>query len=346
MREDYFFVGSYTQGSASRGIHTVAMDPVTGGIRLAGSAGSDVNPSFLTRHGDFLYSVSEREGQGALVSYRIEKGGKLMFVDRFRTDGSDTCHITLSPNGRHAYAANYSSGSVFGVEVDAQGRFAGQTAFIRQSGIGPYPGRQEGPHAHFVSFLPDGRYLLCCDLGADRVFAYRYNDQDGSLHPEKEMDIPLPAGFGPRHFACSRDGERLYITGELSSKAAYYRRRAKAERIEEKSTLPEGFKGSSWASHIQLSVKGEFLYAANRGHDTIIVFPIDRASGRMGQARHYPCGGHWPRHFAISPRGGYLIVANQYSGDVTAWRLNERDGGLEEMSGKLFVPSPACITFG
>ena len=338
MKEHRFFMGTYTRETESRGIYTVALDSATGALRILSSAGGSPNPSFLTRRGDLLFAASEGADHGAIASYRIAGDGGLSLIDRFETGGSGTCHLTLSPDGRYVYAANYSSGSLFGVEVDGQGRFGRQTAFIQHQGSGPFPGRQEGPHAHFVSFLPDGEHLLCCDLGIDRVLAYRYHPADGSLTPDEALDISLPAGEGPRHFACTPDGRQLYIAGELSSNILHVQwgqssvpaEVTRTLPAEVTRTLPADFEGTNWPAHIEFSRDGRFLYLSNRGHDSIVVFPVDPSTGRLGEAAWYPCGGQWPRHFALSPDGRNLIVANQNSNDVIAWRLDEGNGGLAE----------------
>ena len=346
MKEQRFFVGTYTRETESRGIYTLSLDSGTGAIRILSSAGGSPNPSYLSKRGDLLFAASECPDHGATASYRIAGDGGLSLIDRFETGGSGTCHLTLSPDGRYVYAANYSSGSLFGVEVDSEGRFGRQTAFIQHQGSGPYPNRQQGPHAHFVSFLPDGEHLLCCDLGIDRVLAYRYHPADGSLTPDEALDIALPAGEGPRHFACSPDGRYLYIAGELSSNILHVQWGKNLEPVEVTSTLPAGFEGTNWPAHIQLSRDGRFLYLSNRGHDSIAVFPVDTQSGRLGEAAWSPCGGGWPRHFALSPDGRYMVVANQNSHDVTAWRLDEANGGLAEQTGRLEVPAATCVCFG
>ncbi len=346
MKEQRFFVGTYTREKESRGIYTVALDSATGALRILSSAGGSPNPSYLSRHEDLLFAANEGPDHGAIASYRIAGDGGLSLIDRFETGGSGTCHLTLSPDGRYVYAANYSSGSLFGVETDGQGRFGRQTAFIQHQGSGPYPKRQQGPHAHFVSFLPDGQHLLCCDLGIDRVLAYRYYPADGSLMPDAALDIALPAGEGPRHFACTPNGGHLYIAGELSSNVLHVRLGQPAEIVEVRRALPAGFDGANWPAHIQLSRDGRFLYLSNRGHDSIAVFPVDPHTGRLGEGRWYPCGGGWPRHFALSPNGRYLVVANQNSNDVTAWRLDEGNGGFVEQTGRLDVPAPTCVCFG
>lgn len=346
MKEQRFFVGTYTRATESRGIYTLSLDSVTGALRILSSAGGSPNPSFLTIRGDLLFAAGEGPDHGALASYRIAGDGVLSLIDRFETGGSGTCHLTVSPDGRYVYAANYSSGSLFGVETDGAGRFGRQTAFIQHQGSGPFPERQQGPHAHFVSFLPDGERLLCCDLGIDRVLAYRYHPADGSLTSDEAMDIALPAGEGPRHFACTPNGRHLYIAGELSSNVLHVRWGQAAEPVEVKRALPAGFEGTNWPAHIELSRDGRFLYLSNRGHDSIAVFPVDPHTGRLGEGRWYPCGGQWPRHFALSHDGRYLVVANQNSNDVITWRLDEGDGGLAEQTGRLDVPAAVCAYFG
>lgn len=346
MKEQMIYIGTYTRDTDSRGIYTLAMDRESGALRQAGSIGGCENPSFIVKKGEILYAASERGDRAALASYHIEEDGSLCPADRFETEGSGTCHLALSPDGRHAAGANYSSGSVFAVQVNEEGLFLRQTAFISHQGSGPDAERQQGPHAHFVSFLPGGEQLLCCDLGTDRVAAYEYQAEEGRLIPRPEADIIVRPGFGPRHFACTPDGRQLYVIGELSNEVLRCRLEGRFQPAGSKNALPASFHGTSWASHIALSPDGRFLYAGNRGHDSIAVLPLDRLSGRMGEAAWYPCGGRWPRHFAISGCGGYLLVANQYSNDVCAWRLDKLSGGLAELTGRAEIPSPSCICFG
>ena len=346
MKEQMVYIGSYAQGTDSRGIHALALDMESGALRPVGSIGGCENPSFIIKHGNILYAASERADRAALASYHIDEDGALYPADLFETEGSGTCHLAISRDGRHVIGANYSSGSVFAVQVNEEGRFVRRTAFISHQGSGPAAGRQEGPHAHFVSFLPGGRQLLCCDLGADRVMAYEYLAEEGSLIPRPEADIIVRPGFGPRHFACTPDGRHLYLIGELSNEILHFRLKGSFQTAESKSALPASFEGISWASHIALSPDGRFLCAANRGHDSIAVFLIDPSSGRMGEAAWYPCGGRWPRHFAVSGCGNYMLVANQYSNDVSTWRLDKESGGLAEPTGRAEIPSPSCVCFG
>lgn len=134
MKEQRLFVGTYTRETESRGIYTLALDSVTGALRILSSAGGSPNPSFLTRRGDLLFAASEGPDHGALASYRIAGDGGFSLIHRFETGGSGTCHLTLSPDGRYVYAANYSSGSLFGVEVDPGGALRAADRLYTASG--------------------------------------------------------------------------------------------------------------------------------------------------------------------------------------------------------------------
>ena len=339
--ETIFFVGTYTIGSASEGIYTLSFNTETGALAVLGASHAGDNPSFLAVRGDCLYAVSETDKQGQINAYRIQNN-MLVAIGSHAVEGRSCCHVALSPNGRLAYAANYSSGSIFGVRLAPDGCIEGGTGTYKHTGKGPNARRQEAAHAHSCLFTPDDRFLLAADLGIDRLMVYRVAADGGlTLAHEALAD----AGDGPRHFAFSQDGRFVYLLAELASEVytfAYDAESGALTRLHKVSALPGSFDGESIAADIHLSPDGHFLYASNRGHNSIAVFEIG-ADGRPAPCGHCGCGGSWPRNFHVTADGRFVLVANQESGNIVVFPRDAGSGLLLPAVCEVMVPKPVCV---
>ena len=111
------------------------------------------------------------------------------------------------------------------------------------------------------------------------------------------------------------------------------------------STLPSDFNGEDNSAEIQADRSGRFLYASNRGNDSITVFAIDPQQGTLTKVQVMPTGGKTPRNFVIDPTGRYLIVANQDSDKITIFDIDRQTGKLTPTRQVLDVPSPVAILF-
>jgi len=212
------YAGTYTRG-VSRGIYAYRFDTRTGKMRALGLEAEVSNPSFLIEHPDhrFLYAVSE-DAIGMVSAYLIDpKSGKLALVNRVPSKGDGPCHLALDGEGRWLAVANYGSGSVAVLPLRKDGGMGEAAAFMQQTGTGVDPRRQAGPHAHAVLFSPDNRYLLVADLGADRIFVYRFDAETGALRPADTPSVAVTPGSGVRHLVFHPNGKVLYAVNELAN---------------------------------------------------------------------------------------------------------------------------------
>jgi 6-phosphogluconolactonase len=115
--------------------------------------------------------------------------------------------------------------------------------------------------------------------------------------------------------------------------------------IQSISTLPESFKGHNDTAEIQIHPNGKFLYASNRGHDSIAVFAVNSKNGALKSIEYVSSGGKTPRTFEIDPSGSFLFAANQRSDRVDIFRIDAKSGRLTPTGEVLDVPSPVCIKF-
>ncbi|MFN3421646.1 MAG: lactonase family protein, partial [Armatimonadota bacterium] len=110
-------------------------------------------------------------------------------------------------------------------------------------------------------------------------------------------------------------------------------------------TLPEGFAGNNTTAEVQVHPSGKFLYGSNRGHDSIAIFAIDEATGKLTSVGHQSTQGKTPRNFGIDPTGTYLFAANQDSDNIVVFRIDAQTGKLEPTGHIIEVPTPVCVKF-
>jgi 6-phosphogluconolactonase len=342
------FLGTYTD-EASRGIYRFKFDDATGVLTAEGLAAETKNPSFLTSDpkGRFLFAVNETDPSGGVSAFAIDaKTAALTLINQQPSGGGSPCHLTLDHTGRFLLVANY-GGSAAVLPVGSDGTLSPAVARIAPEGRGPQP-NQDGSHVHGVYLDPANRLLLVPDLGIDRVLLYRFDAKTGSLTPGAPPAAALAAGAGPRHLALSPDNRFVYVVNEIDSTVATFAFDAERGRLEARgtvSTLPDGFQGKNTTAEIAVHPKGGFVYASNRGHDSIAVFAVDAASGALRQVEVVKVGGREPRHFAIAPSGRWLLAGHQKSDGIAVFRLDPATGRLTSVGAPVKAPRPVDIFF-
>lgn len=353
---DYFaYFGTYTRQD-SKGIYAYRFQPATGKLTPVGLVGETENPSFLTVHPNqrFLYAVNEisnyqGESAGSVTAFSIDaKTGNLTLLNRVSAHGTTTCHLVVDKTGKCLLVANYGTGvSVAAFPVKEDGSLGEASATVQHTGssIGP---RQKGPHAHSVNLSPDNRFVLVPDLGLDQVFSYRLDPAKGTLTPNDPPFATVTKGSGPRHFAFHPNGQFTYTLSEMGSLVtvfAYDGAGGTMKELQTISTLPKDFSGTNNSAELFVHPNGRFLYASNRGHDSIAVFAIDPLKGTLTTIEQVSTQGKIPRGFAIDPTGAYLLAANQNTNNAILFRIDQKTGRLTPTGDDLKIPSPVCVIF-
>ena len=347
------YVGTYTTKTESKGIYAYEFDSTTGKLTPKGVAAETPDPSWVAVHpsGKFLYAANEAGKASTVSAFAIDaKNGKLTILNQLPSLGEDPCYLSFDKTGKYVLVANYSSGTIAVFPILADGRLGEHTAMLKDQGAtGPNKERQEGPHAHWIEVSSDNRFAFVADLGLDAILSYRFDASKGSLTPNKPFFLrPLTAGAGPRHATFSPGGGHFYVLSEINSTVtafAYAPDHGVFGYLGGVPMLPAGFEGRNDAAEIAIHQSGKWLFASNRGHDSIAVFSIDPASGKLTAAGGFPTGGREPRHFALDPTGQYLLAENQLSGNIVGFRIDPATGKLTATGEVLQVPSPVCVAF-
>jgi|TARA_B110000263_G_scaffold247792_1_gene261360 6-phosphogluconolactonase len=350
MSNDQFaFVGTYTR-LGSEGVYTLRLNGETGELTQVSVAGGLDNPSFvaLDPTGDHLYAVSESSGfngSGGITAFNVNRStGELTQINQQSTGGPGPCHLMVDSTDSMVIVTNYSGGSVSAHPINADGSVGEHTTFIQHEGSSINKNRQEKAHAHSVNIDKTNRFAFVCDLGKDQVLTYAIDVENAKLSLSSTVDEV--AGEGPRHFTFHPTNQQVYVLNELGCTITLYNLGDDGvlAPIQTVPTLPEGWDGENTTADIHTSPDGEFVYASNRGHDSLVIYSIDKSTGKMTFVGHESTQGKTPRNFAITPDGKFLVAENQDSDSIVSFK-REDDGTLTPTGSVISVPAPVCLQF-
>ena len=351
------YFGTYTNTpAASKGIYLYDLDLTTGALTDTNLTAMTPNPSFLAiaPNRKFLYAVNETQSYGgkmtgSVTAFSIDaKTGKLAELNSQASMGTDPCHLVVDAKGENVLVANYSSGSVAVLPIGADGKLAPHSSVAQHSGSSANAGRQEGAHAHSIYSDASGRYVLSCDLGTDKVYVYHYDAKQGKITPNDFAAATLPPGSGPRHLVFSANRRYLYVINEMLSTVTAFEWNEKTgemKPVQSVSTLPADFHDESTTAEIALSPNGKFLYASNRGHDSLAIFAVNAQTGLLHSVGWQSTQGKTPRSFALDSTGTFLIAANQNTDNVVVFRVAPETGLLTQVGPAASIPAPVCVLF-
>ncbi|MDX6260115.1 MAG: 6-phosphogluconolactonase [Kribbellaceae bacterium] len=336
MTSEQIYVGSYTLrdgGGEGIGFGTTEELQV---------AAATANPSFLTLSADgrFLYATNELPS-GRVSAFAIADDGALEFLNHQPTGGADPCHLEIDPSGKFLLSANYSSGSVAIHPIKDDGSLGDPTQILQREGTGPNKERQEGPHAHQVTFDPSGSFAFDIDLGSDSVYVSTLS-KEGRL--EEVGRLQVHPGAGPRHLVFHPGGHAAYLINELDSTLIVLSHsEGKLAIAETVSTRPDDAEGDNFPAEVLVSADGRFVYGSNRGDDTIAVFETGAEGLEAELIQTISSGGTWPRHLAFSKDGLQLYAANETSDSIAVFTVDQSSGALTATGTPLDWPKPVCV---
>lgn len=362
------YVGTYTGAAGNgEGIYLYDYEAANGRLENGRLVARTPSPSWIVVHPSrrFLYAANEVSdyagNSGSVSAFAIDPAtGDLHSLNTVSSEGSGSAYLSLDASGRFAFVANYGGGSIAVLPVLASGGL-GPAVDVRQhkgdvgaakAASNPVGGfaisGHDAPHAHMIAASPDNRFVLATDLGQDRIYIYAFDATTGKLSaPAGAPFATLPSGDGPRHFAFHPNGQWLYSLQEEASTVVFFRWNAATGALHAEQSVPStppGFAGTSFASEILIAPDGKTLYAANRLHDTVAVFSIDK-NGHLTWQSETPTGGDYPVQCRIDPAGRFFFACNRRSDAITSLRIDPNTGALRPAGQYTAVGSPASITF-
>jgi 6-phosphogluconolactonase len=350
-----------------RGIHLFRVDRTDGTMTPSGIVELGTSPGCLALNGagTRLYSGNETDRvgddkQGTISAFAVNRtDGGLKLLSTVGSGGAGPTYVSVHPGGRHLLVANYFGGSVAVLPILADGRLGDASDVKVTAGtIGPTRATHAPPgsfavsghdrtHAHMIQADPSGRFVFHADLGLDKIFVWRFENQRGLLAPNDPPSISLPAGDGPRHFHFHPNGRWFYSIQEEGSTVVLFDYDSASGRLTTRqtiSTLPSGFAGTNFCSEILVSADGQYVYAGNRLHDSIAIFAVG-SDGHLTFVAEEWTRGSYPRSFAFDPAGRFLYCCNQRGDAVTVFRVDRATGALSFTGHYAAVGNPSIIVF-
>lgn len=338
-------VGTFAEGD-DQGIYQLDFNPETGVLTNSRHVAVENRPGYLylSKDGERVYSSNGTQpGSVSVFKWNKDKTA-LDKMGNLSSKGDGACYIGLSPDEDLLAAANYDSGGIVLYPVGPNGEVVDEPQKMQHEGSGPHS-NQKSAHAHCVQFSSKGNFLYAVDLGIDQILVY-------PITQEKKLDkaavsLQLDPGDGPRHLIFHPTKNMAFIINELSStvvSASVEPLTGKFKKIDKQSTLPADYKGKNSCADIHLSPNGKFLYASNRGHNSIAVYSVSD-SGHLKTVAIESIQGDWPRNFILSPEGNFLLVANKNSNNITVFQVDKETGCLKYTGSQIGIPQPVCLKF-
>ncbi len=344
-----------SKSALSRGIYHCQLN--TNGSKLSEPTlvAEMEGPGFLAKHPtkSVLYAVGGLNNVQVVAAFAIEGSPEkpvLRLLNSVPIDDGGAAHVSLDKTGKTLFTAQYGGGSVAVFSVQPDGMLRERTQLIdHQGGAKVVADRQDASHAHWTGVSPDNRFVFVPDLGLDQVVIYKLDAALGKI--EAHGSGSTPPGSGPRHMKFHPNGRWIYVLNELSLTVTVFEYDAKLgtmtprQTIETVPTAELDREKAKSCSEIRVHPNGKFVYAANRGHDTITVFAVDQAKGelKLVQRENPRCA--TPRNFNLTPDAKWLLAAGQLSNTLGLFSVDSETGRITFQQQSVFVPSPICVLF-
>lgn len=354
-QKEIIYAGTYSE-RGSEGIYVFELDRANLTLNKIQSISTFESPSFLAldAEGEYLYAVN-REGKpgsknsdfGSVSAFKIDKNsGKLTEINSVSSEGVSPCHISVDKTGKFVFVSHYGSGNLTMFPINSTGGLDQVVDNIQHIGSSVNLNRQERAHLHSSLVTPDNQYLVAADLGIDKLLVYQLDKQNGKLNRFNNSEVNVAPGAGPRHFTYHPGGKFLYLAEEMGSSVTsfdYNKSDGKLMKTGRYSTLPTDYNGSNSVADIHTDPAGKYLFVSNRGHNSLAIFTIDPADGKLKPSGHQSVMGDWPRNFMVDSKGDFLIVANRRTDELVFFELDSLSGKLSPTGTTIKVPSVVCV---
>jgi 6-phosphogluconolactonase len=338
-----------TQDPEQMGVAVAEFDSATGKLSAPKLITATRDPAHfaLSADGAHLYMCNTGTPGGVSAFAVDRKTGALRLLNHLVSKGRGPSYVSLDARGRYVLDANYGGGYVEVLSLAPDGSLGQQTAFVQHTGSSIHA-RQNKPYAHWIGTDPSNRFALVADLGTDQIVVYKFDVATGTLAPNDPPAVKVPGGMGPRHLVFHPNGKWLYGTAELANEVMAFNwdaTKGALTQFQSVGTLAEGFAEPSTAAEIAVHANGKFLYASNRGEDTLVVYAIDPKSGELSFRQRISSRGKVPRYFSLDPSNQWLLVSNQEGGNLAVFRVDATTGELTAAGDPVSLKRPMAVVF-
>lgn len=340
MKESLFLSGYTNQG---KGIYSAVLDTEQKNITTPSTFIELNRPTYLDIGNNLnLYAIEERGDWGGITAFDLNTP-KPTVINSSLKRGPAPSHVFVDPTRDMVYSCSFHTGKVYIDKIKDNGELDSLYTIVL-SGNGPKP-EQDSSHPHFAGLTPDNK-LIICDYGTDTISIFDLSD---TQVPKLLSEFKTPAGFAPRHLVFHPEKNIAYVICELSSEVLVLDYDQSTQQLtlkNEISTLPADFSNeNNTAAAIRISNDGKFLYASNRGHDSIAIYEISNDGFSLQTIAIQSVFGKGPRDFDIDPSQKFVVCANQDTNDLTLFERNLNTGLLTLIKKDIAIPECVCVKF-
>lgn len=345
----WVYVSSADQGN-KEGILQLSYDSSDGILKYVKGYGELAGTGYLNFSPDkkFLYAVGSDENGEALIAYAVNAAsGELTFINKVNDFGKGPCYVSVDNGNQFVLVANYSEGSICVFEKKPDGAIGKLIQQTYHKGSSINKERQNEPHPHMILPAPADDMILVPDLGTDELWLYTLTSK-GAMVPYGQGAVKMPKGHGPRHFAFHPNQRFGYSLNELTGTVTSLKIQTELDAlipIQTVSALPDNFDDYNKSADIHLTPDGRYLYASNRGPNTIAVFEVDPVKGTLTRNGHFSCGGDWPRAFEVDPTGKFILSANRRTNNIAIFEIDQANGLAHQVGDVPDLGGPICLKF-
>lgn len=346
-----FYVSSHSDTHPA-GIALYRLDTNTGAIKFIKEFSDVDNSAYLaiSNNGQYLYTIrqDEKTNTGIITSFLVlDDGESLFYVNERSSLGSGPCYVSISNDGAFLLTVNYRQGNVSSFRLENEGLIGAPVSNIYHMGSSVNKERQSSPHPHMIYPVDSSNMVVVPDLGTDKINLYALGEM-GNLEPAFNPYVHVEKGAGPRHFVAHPTLKWGYVVNELNATVTSFEmdtQKGNLKEINTVSVLPETFSEFNKSADIHITPDGQYIYASNRGHNSLALLKVDQQDGSVEFIKTIDCGGDWPRAFAIDPSGKFVLVANKNNGNIVSFEIDYSDGDLKKVSEDNSFIGPQCIKF-
>lgn len=349
----FAYVGCRTskeRNARGEGIGVYKMDVASGAWEPVQLLKDLANPSFLAfdRANKFLYCVHGDLGEAS--AFRIDdKTGEIALINTQACGGKNPVHLTPDLTNKFMIVANYATGTVGVLPINADGSLGALGDVAKLGGEpGPHKTQQKGIHPHMVPYDASNRFIVVPDKGGDKVAVFKFDPAAGKLVANEPPSVKAREGAGPRHIAFHPSKPFAYLVNELDSTIATYAwdsEKGTLKALQILPATPANFTGDNTSAGIAITANAKFVFMSNRGHDSIVTYAVDAATGLLSAVGWEPTQGKQPRFFTLSPDGKFLYAANENSDTIVTFRVDDGTGKLTPTGQVIKSGSPTCVVF-